>query len=124
MSAALQVLLNGDWYDAYSWEIATWGGLVAFYIRIFRSSSLLSIFSYGYTLIIQSFWPFKHWQIATYCRFIGDYQDFHIYNGAEFAAHVMGELDEEAVNPHDNIPLPNTPPRPPSVPLPNTPIQV
>jgi hypothetical protein len=60
---------NYPTYYAYTFDAATWGGLVNFYVMIFETSSLLSIFTHIYLIIIQALCPYSHTFVAAACGF-------------------------------------------------------
>lgn len=60
---------NYPTYYAYTFDAATWGGLVNFYVLIFERASILSIFRYAHAVIIQTLWPSDHALVARLCGF-------------------------------------------------------
>jgi hypothetical protein len=60
---------NYPTYYAYTFDAATWGGMVNFYILLFERASLLCIFRYAYAVIIQALWPSDHTFVARLCGF-------------------------------------------------------
>lgn len=82
----------------YTFEIATWGGLVNMYLNLFNQASVLSIFSASYVVIHQVLWPLTHFRFANYLGF-DNISDFIILDGAKAVADMMPTAEPDVETP-------------------------